>query len=55
MTSELRYSSVWVRKTVNGKTSVEQAQGYTFKIIVTAIVGGLVGAVWMGIKIAVGK
>lgn len=27
VTSELRYSSVWVRKTVNGKTTVEQAQG----------------------------
>jgi hypothetical protein len=28
---------------------------YTFKIVITAIVGGLVGAVWMGFKLAVGK
>ncbi|HZV02576.1 MAG TPA: hypothetical protein VFF73_38070 [Planctomycetota bacterium] len=27
VTSDLRYSSVWVRTTVNGKTSVQQAQG----------------------------
>ncbi len=27
ITNELRYASVWVRKTVNGKMSVEQAQG----------------------------
>lgn len=27
VTSDLRYSSVWIRKTVNGKTTVEQAQG----------------------------
>jgi hypothetical protein len=37
------------------RKSVEQAQGYTFKIIVTAIVCGLVGALWLGIKSAVGK
>jgi hypothetical protein len=37
------------------RKSVEQAQGYTFKIVITAIVGGLVGAVWMGFKLAVGK
>jgi hypothetical protein len=37
------------------RKSVEQAQGYTFKVIVTAIVGGLVGALWLGIKLAVGK
>jgi hypothetical protein len=27
ITNELRYSSIWVRKTVNGKMSIEQAQG----------------------------
>ncbi len=32
------------------RKSVEQAQGYGFKVIVTAIVGGFVGAVWLGIK-----
>jgi hypothetical protein len=35
--------------------SVEQAQSYTFKILVTAIIGGLVGAVWLGIKTTLGK
>jgi hypothetical protein len=37
------------------RKSVEQAQGYTFKIVVTAIVTGLVGAVWLGIKVMLGK
>ncbi|MBP1296605.1 hypothetical protein [Bradyrhizobium elkanii] len=37
------------------RKSVEHAQGYTFKIVVTAIVGGIVGAIWMGIKLALGK
>ena len=37
------------------RKSVEQAQGYTFKIVVTAIVSGFVGAVWMGFKAMLGK
>jgi hypothetical protein len=37
------------------RKSVEQAQGYTFKIVITVIVTGLIGAVWTGIKLAVGK
>jgi len=37
------------------RKSVEQAQGYTFKIVVTAIVGGIVGAVWLGFKTMLGK
>ena len=37
------------------RKSVEQAQGYTFKIVVTAIVTGFVGAVWLGIKTMLGK
>ena len=37
------------------RKSVEQAQGYTFKIVITVIVTGLIGAVWTGIKLAIGK
>ncbi len=37
------------------RKSVESATGLTFKLIVTTLVGGFLGAVWMGIKLAVGK
>lgn len=37
------------------RKSVEQAQGYGFKVIVTAIVGGFVGAIWLGFKTMLGK
>lgn len=37
------------------RRSVEQAQSYTFKIIVTTIVGGIVGAVVLGFKDMLGK
>jgi hypothetical protein len=37
------------------RKSVEQAQSYTFKAVITVIVTGLVGAVWLGIKIMLGK
>jgi len=37
------------------RKSVEQAQSYTFKAVITIIVSGVLGAVWMGIKIALGK
>jgi phage terminase large subunit len=30
-------------------------QGYTFKAVITVIVTGFVGAVWLGIKAALGK
>jgi phage terminase large subunit len=30
-------------------------QGYTFKAVITVIVTGLVGAIWLGIKVALGK
>jgi phage terminase large subunit len=30
-------------------------QGYTFKAVITIVVTGLVGAVWLGIKIMLGK
>ncbi|MEK9285261.1 hypothetical protein MTR72_37605 [Bradyrhizobium sp. ISRA442] len=33
------------------RKSVEQAQSYTFKAVITVIVVGLVGAVWLGVKV----
>jgi hypothetical protein len=37
------------------RKSVEQAQSYTFKAVITIIVSGLVGAVWLGLKVMLGK
>jgi len=37
------------------RKSVEQAQSYTFKAVITIIVAGFVGAVWLGIKVMLGK
>jgi hypothetical protein len=37
------------------RKSVEQAQSYTFKAVITIIVTGLVGAAWLGVKIMLGK
>ena len=37
------------------RRSVEQAQSYTFKAAITVIVAGVVGAVWLGIKVMLGK
>nr|WP_249804257.1 MULTISPECIES: hypothetical protein [unclassified Bradyrhizobium] len=37
------------------RTSVEQAQSYTFKAVITVIATGLVGAVWLGVKVVLGK
>ena len=37
------------------RRSAEQAQSYTFKAVITVIVTGFVGAVWLGIKVALGK
>jgi hypothetical protein len=37
------------------RKSVEQAQSYTFKAVITIIVSGFVGAVWMGFKVMLGK
>jgi hypothetical protein len=37
------------------RKSVEQAQGYTFKIVITTIVGGMIGALWLGFKAMLGK
>jgi PBSX family phage terminase large subunit len=37
------------------RKSVEHAQSYTFKAVITIIVTGLVGAVWLGVKVMLGK
>lgn len=37
------------------RRSVEQAQSYTFKAVITVIVTGLVGAAWLGAKVMLGK
>jgi hypothetical protein len=37
------------------RKSVEQAESYTFKTVVTVIVTGLLGAVWLGVKVVLGK
>jgi uncharacterized FAD-dependent dehydrogenase len=37
------------------RRSVEQAQSYTFKAVITIIVTGFVGAVWLGVKVVLGK
>jgi hypothetical protein len=37
------------------RKSVEQAQSYTFKAVITIMVTGFVGAVWLGMKVMLGK
>jgi len=37
------------------RKSVEQAQSFTFKAVITVIVAGLLGAVWLGVKVMLGK
>jgi hypothetical protein len=37
------------------RKSVEQAQSYTVRAVITAIVGGVLGAVWLGVKGWLGK
>lgn len=37
------------------RKSVEQAQSLTFKAVVATIASGLIAAVWVGVKTAVGK
>lgn len=37
------------------RKSVEQAQSYTFKAVITVIVTGLMGAVWLGVKVVLSK
>ncbi|WP_441235675.1 hypothetical protein [Bradyrhizobium sp. 930_D9_N1_4] len=49
---EIRADFTHLRK---WRKSVEQAQSYTFKAVITVIATGFVGAVWLGIKTALGK
>jgi len=49
---EIRADFVHLRK---WRKSVEQAQSYTFKAVITVIATGILGALWMGIKSALGK
>jgi GNAT superfamily N-acetyltransferase len=37
------------------RKSVEQAQSYTFKAVITIIVSGFLGAVWLGVKAMLGS
>lgn len=37
------------------RKSIEQTQTYAFKTIITVIVTGIVGALWLGIKTMLGK
>lgn len=37
------------------RESVEQAQSYTFKAMITVIVTGFVGAAWLGAKVMIGE
>ncbi|MGJ4947900.1 hypothetical protein [Bradyrhizobium sp. HKCCYLS20291] len=37
------------------RKSVEQAQSYTFKAVITVIATGLVGAIWLGVKVVLGR
>ena len=37
------------------RRSVEQAQSYTFKAVITVIATGLIGAIWLGIKATLGR
>ena len=37
------------------RKSVEQAQSYTFKAVITVIATGFLGAVWLGVKATLGK
>ena len=49
---ELRADFIHLRK---WRKSSEAAQGFTFKTIVTVVVSGVLGAVWLGIKTMLGK
>ena len=49
---ELRADFQHLRK---WRKSIEQTQTYAFKTIVTVLVTGFVGAVWLGIKTTLGR
>lgn len=50
--AELRADFIHLRK---WRKSVEQAQTMTFRIVVTAIISGIIGAFWLGLKALLGK
>lgn len=37
------------------RKSVEQAQSYTFKAVITVLATGLMGAIWLGVKVVLAK
>jgi hypothetical protein len=37
------------------RKSVEQAQSYSLKVVVTTIVGGILGALWLALQTKLGK
>jgi hypothetical protein len=37
------------------RKSVEQVQSYTFKAVVTIVVTGVLGAIWLGVRVVLGK
>jgi single-stranded DNA-binding protein len=37
------------------RKSVEQIQSYTFKAVITVIVTGFVGVIWLGVKVMLDK
>lgn len=49
---ELRADFAHLRK---WRKSVDQMQGTTFKVIITAVLTGLLGALWLGLKAVMGK
>lgn len=49
---ELRADFVHLRK---WRKSVEQAQSLTFRVVFMAIITGLAGAVWLGIKAMINR
>ncbi len=50
--AELRADFVHLRR---WRKSVEQAQGYGLKAIVTVIISGVIGAFWLGFKTMLSK
>ncbi|WP_456843267.1 hypothetical protein [Bradyrhizobium sp. USDA 4486] len=49
---ELRVDFQQLRRWRKG---VEQAQSYTFKAVITGIATGLMGAIWLCVKVVLGK
>ncbi len=37
------------------RKSVEQIQGFTLRAIITVVVTGFIGMIWMGVKALIGK